>query len=101
MKATREWGFGNLKLSVFRLLFPTVYSAGSCFNASATLTIAAFEHLTADEVKALLQAAGERGRHKERDRTLLLLMFRHGLRPGTVRYTAQNPKRFEHFNWDW
>lgn len=30
----------------------------------------------------VIEAAGQRGRHRERDRTLLLLMFRHGLRPG-------------------
>lgn len=40
------------------------------------------EYLTLDEVKTILDAAFERGRHRERDRTLLLLMFRHGLRPG-------------------
>ena len=40
------------------------------------------EYLTIGEVQALMLAAGQRGRHKERDRTLLLLMFRHGLRPG-------------------
>lgn len=40
------------------------------------------EYLTLDEVKTIIDAAFERGRHRERDRTLLLLMFRHGLRPG-------------------
>ena len=38
------------------------------------------EYLTPDEVERLLAAAGQRGRHGARDRTLLLLMFRHGLR---------------------
>lgn len=38
------------------------------------------EYLEADEVYTLIEAAGKRGRHKERDRCLLLLMFRHGLR---------------------
>jgi type 1 fimbriae regulatory protein FimE len=38
------------------------------------------EYLTPDEVARLLAAAGQRGRHGARDRTLLLLMFRHGLR---------------------
>jgi len=33
-------------------------------------------------VQRLLEAAGQRGRHPLRDRTLLLLMFRHGLRVG-------------------
>lgn len=40
------------------------------------------EYLTPAEVQQLIQAAGERGRHRLRDRTLLLLMFRHGLRAG-------------------
>jgi len=40
------------------------------------------EHLTLEEVTRLIEAAGERGRHRLRDRTLLLLMFRHGLRAG-------------------
>lgn len=38
------------------------------------------EHLTIDEVNELVHAAGCRGRHKHRDSTLLLMMFRHGLR---------------------
>jgi integrase len=38
------------------------------------------EHLTPAEVHRLIAAAGERGRHRLRDRILLLLMFRHGLR---------------------
>lgn len=38
------------------------------------------EHLTVDEVYTLIAAAGNRGRHKQRDLCLLLLMFRHGLR---------------------
>jgi integrase len=40
------------------------------------------EHLTPQEVQRLIEAAGERGRYRLRDRTLLLLMFRHGLRAG-------------------
>jgi type 1 fimbriae regulatory protein FimB/type 1 fimbriae regulatory protein FimE len=40
------------------------------------------EHLTPQEVHRLIEAAGERGRHRLRDRALLLLMFRHGLRAG-------------------
>jgi type 1 fimbriae regulatory protein FimB len=40
------------------------------------------EHLTADEVQHLIEVAGLRGRYPLRDRTLLLLMFRHGLRAG-------------------
>jgi type 1 fimbriae regulatory protein FimB len=40
------------------------------------------EHLTADEVQHLIEVAGLRGRYPLRDSTLLLIMFRHGLRPG-------------------
>lgn len=40
------------------------------------------EHLTPDEVNRLIDAAGNAGRHRERDLALLLLMFRHGLRAG-------------------
>jgi integrase len=40
------------------------------------------EYLTPTEVHRLIEAAGKRGRHPLRDRTLLLLMFRHGLRAG-------------------
>jgi len=38
------------------------------------------EHLTLDEVKTLMKTAGSIGRHQHRDRTLILTMFRHGLR---------------------
>jgi type 1 fimbriae regulatory protein FimB len=38
------------------------------------------EYLTPDEMEMLLIAANCRGRHQTRDRALLLLMFRHGLR---------------------
>ena len=38
------------------------------------------EHLTLDEVEALMQSAGNTGRHQHRDRTLILIIFRHGLR---------------------
>lgn len=38
------------------------------------------EHLTPEEVHALITAAGKVGRHQHRDRTLVLMMFRHGLR---------------------
>jgi integrase len=38
------------------------------------------EYLTLDEIQALMNAAGNIGRHQHRDRTLILIMFRHGLR---------------------
>jgi type 1 fimbriae regulatory protein FimB/type 1 fimbriae regulatory protein FimE len=38
------------------------------------------EYLTGDEVTALMQAAGRTGRHRHRDKTLVLLAYRHGLR---------------------
>ena len=38
------------------------------------------EHLTQDEVGALMKAAGNTGRHPHLDRTLILTMFRHGFR---------------------
>lgn len=40
------------------------------------------EYLHLDEVAAVIEAAELRGRHPERDKALLLLMFRHGLRVG-------------------
>lgn len=38
------------------------------------------EHLLSDEVDALMKAAGNVGRHRLRDRTLILVAYRHGLR---------------------
>ena len=38
------------------------------------------EHLTLDEVERLMDAAGKAGRHRHRDRTLILIAFRHALR---------------------
>ncbi len=38
------------------------------------------EYLTPTEVERLIAAAGASGRHGQRDRTLLMLMYRHGLR---------------------
>ena len=38
------------------------------------------EYLTLDEVEALMKAAGKTGRHRYRDRMIILVMFRHGLR---------------------
>jgi len=38
------------------------------------------EHLLPDEIEALMKAAGNVGRHRLRDRTLVLVAYRHGLR---------------------
>ncbi len=38
------------------------------------------EHLTEAEVESLIKAAGAAGRHRERDRTLILVAYTHGLR---------------------
>ena len=38
------------------------------------------EYLTQDEVESLMDAAGKVGRHGHRDRTLILIAFRHALR---------------------
>ena len=38
------------------------------------------EYLTPDEVELLMAAAGGMGRHRHRDKTLILLAFRHALR---------------------
>jgi integrase len=38
------------------------------------------EHLTEHEVETIARAASKRGRHGHRDRTMILLCFRHGLR---------------------
>ncbi len=38
------------------------------------------EHLLPDEVEALMTAAGQVGRHRLRDKTLILVAYRHGLR---------------------
>ncbi len=38
------------------------------------------EHLTPGEVERLIAAAGKLGRHRQRDATMILVAFRHGLR---------------------
>ena len=43
-------------------------------------TVRSREFLAVNEVGALMTAAGNTGRHQHRDRTLILTMFRHGLR---------------------
>lgn len=47
---------------------------------SKNATVRSREFLALDEVEALMRAAGNIGRHQHRDRTLILIMFRHGLR---------------------
>ena len=42
------------------------------------------EHLLSDEVEALMKAASQVGRHRLRDRTLILVIYRHGLRVSEV-----------------
>ena len=38
------------------------------------------EYLTQDEVESLMAAAGRLGRHRHRDKTIILVAYRHGLR---------------------
>jgi integrase len=42
------------------------------------------EYLTVKEVELLMEAARKRGRHSHRDATMILVAFRHGLRPSEV-----------------
>jgi integrase len=42
------------------------------------------EYLTVKEVELLMDAARKRGRHSHRDATMILVAFRHGLRPSEV-----------------
>jgi integrase len=42
------------------------------------------EHLTEVEVEALAKAAGKRGRYGHRDRTMIMVCFRHGLHVGEL-----------------
>lgn len=44
------------------------------------LDVRAREYLLSDEVEAMMDAAASVGRHPKRDRALILLMYRHGLR---------------------
>jgi integrase len=44
------------------------------------LTRRSREHLTPAEVERMIAAAGKAGRHCVRDRTLILVAYRHGLR---------------------
>jgi integrase len=47
---------------------------------SKNASVRSREYLTLDEVEVLMKAAANTGRHPHRDRTLILLIFRHGLR---------------------
>ncbi|HEY9845160.1 MAG TPA: tyrosine-type recombinase/integrase, partial [Candidatus Caenarcaniphilales bacterium] len=42
------------------------------------------EHLLSQEIEAMLKAARNVGRHRNRDATLILLAYRHGLRVSEV-----------------
>lgn len=44
------------------------------------LDVRSRDHLLPDEVTALMKAAGRVGRHRLRDRALILVTYRHGLR---------------------
>ena len=44
------------------------------------LEVRSREHLTLDEVEALMKAAGQVGRHRLCDCALILVAYRHGLR---------------------
>jgi integrase len=52
-------------------------------------------HLTPDEANRLIAAAGKRGRYPERDRVLVRLVYRHGLRASEA-----CDLRWEHLNLD-
>jgi hypothetical protein len=45
-----------------------------CLERDKNLTCRSREYLTLDEVKSVIDAADNRGRHKEHDRCLLLLV---------------------------
>jgi type 1 fimbriae regulatory protein FimE len=47
-------------------------------------TVRSREYLTAAEVERLIRAAGQVGRHRHRDATLILIAYRHGLRVGEL-----------------
>jgi type 1 fimbriae regulatory protein FimB/type 1 fimbriae regulatory protein FimE len=52
-------------------------------------------HLTPDEANRLIAAAGKRGRYPERDRVLVRLVYRHGLRASEA-----CDLRWDHLNLD-
>lgn len=58
--------------------------------------VRAREHLTPEEVAALMKAARDNGRHGHRDSTLIMLAFRHGLRVSeliSLRWSAVDLKQ--------
>ena len=60
------------------------------------------EYLTEQEVEVLMRAAGRTGRHGHRDRTMILIAYRHGLRvsePVALRWEQVDlGERFLHVN---
>ena len=53
------------------------------------------EYLTPDEVAAMVMHAGKVGRHKTRDRAIILTMYRHGLRVSELTDLAWNQVDFK------
>lgn len=62
------------------LAFPQSPKTGKLPRRRRNAEVRSREYLTHDEVKALQKAAGAAGRHGQRDATLILLAYRHGLR---------------------
>ena len=62
------------------LSFPQSSKTGKLPRRPKNKDVRAREYLTQDEVNALMEAAGESGRHGHRDTTLILMAYRHGLR---------------------
>ena len=62
------------------LNFPQTLFSGKLPKRPKNKEVRTREYLTESEVDALVQAAGNTGRHGHRDATLILLAYRHGLR---------------------
>ncbi len=60
------------------------------------LDVRAREYLLSDEVEAMISAAASTGRHPKRDRTLILLMYRHGLRVSEASHLRWNQVDLKH-----
>lgn len=58
------------------------------------------KYLRSDEVSALFTAAGKRGRHGFRDKALLRIIYRHGLRAREVRELRWTHIDLEHGNFE-